>query len=311
MAIEFKGGGTDDAGPTGVVARFMLATATGDTAAAMEMLAEECRKGTELHENPMEGAVVTFGEVKTEAELFLVPTRTEMEGVSDETEFVVIEEAGELRLDLDQTMAREMGIDPKELLEQMGESMAEGMGQMMEGVADAMGSAISGLAGEPDPSEDDDDDDDDDDGPGGDELPGRVWTLAEGEFAPEEIMDAAYGICEHFAPDFAPVTEECESEEWADGGTKSITKRFGTADEGFAFTQTKTEREDFASVVFSVSAYGIGEGQEFSVVWAKSQFPEQDPKIDIRVMGRGPREQLASLGAAIEGNCKVLNASDC
>ncbi|MEN8150831.1 MAG: hypothetical protein ABFS86_13495 [Planctomycetota bacterium] len=329
MVIQFKGATPGDEGAAGVVASFMLASTQGETEAALARLTEKSREGGEIHEDPMEETVVTFGEVAREDELHIVPTITadgDDEGAMD---FVVVEEAGELRIDMNATMARAMGIDPEEMLEQM----AEGMGQVMEGVADsmaegfeamgeAMGEAMSGMTKTVEDTVASIDEGmvteeivfgDEVEAPEVSEAPevaGRTWTLPEDAFPPEEIVSVAAAAATFLDTEFEPDLEQLDTEQWGDDDTQTVTTRYGTEEQGYAVLQSQVRQESFASVTFTAAAYGLPGDRQLSVTWSKSQVPDLEPQINVSVMMRAPRSSLDALGGMLSEDGEVLSVTD-
>jgi hypothetical protein len=291
----------------------------------------------------METAVVTFGEVTEEDGTFIVPTVTAEDGEEVPMDLVVVEEDGELRIDMNATMAREMGMDPEEMLEQM----AEGMGQMMEGVADAMaqgfeamgeamGQAMSGVTegadepAAPSPSDVDFEDFeleegkledgvagevDFDAGPEAaedppDEMAGRTWALPGDGFPPEEILSIAAAAASFFDVDFDPDLEQLDTEQWGDDNSKTSTTRYGTAEQGYAVMQSRVEQEGFASATISATAYGLPGERELSVTWSKSQFHDTDAQLNVTLTMQAPKASLDGLGGMLDEDGEVLDVMD-
>jgi hypothetical protein len=275
-----------------------------------------------LEAAPIEQGTATFGEVIEEDDTFVVPTTTEDEDGAEELEFVVREDDGELRIDMNLTMARAMGVSPDEFLEQM----AEGMGGVMEGVVDAMGEALSGaFGGEPDEGEveepgeragpvvaEDFDEFTLDEEPPAEPtvLPGKTWVLAEDAFPPQDIVDVAYGLSEHFRPDFRPPVAEIDTVESADDEGRYRTSRFGDGDQGFELVQAQRESEEYIAQSLDVSAFGMPAGRELALSWSRTALPDQEPIVSISVVARGPADLLESLEAAIAGNCEIRGTYD-
>ena len=289
MAIQFKGAAPGDDGAAGVVASFMLATTKGDTEGAMAHLTEKSRDDGQLHEDPMEQAVVTFGEVTREGELHIVSTRTAEGDEVDEMDFVVVEETGELRLDMNATMARAVGIDPDEMLEQVAEGMGEAMGQAMSGIAETVQTAAGSI----------------------DAVPGRTWTLPGDGFPPEEILTIAAAAATFLDLEFDPELDQLDTEKWGDDDTKTVTTRYGTEDQGYAVLQSRTEQESFMSVTFTAAAYGIPGGRQLMVTWSKSQVPDMEPQLNVNLMMRAPKTSLDALGEMLSEDGEVLHVMDC
>jgi hypothetical protein len=296
MGIEFISGGPEDQGPGGVVARFMLATSTGDTDGAMTLLSESCREGTELHEQALTEAVVTIGEAVVEESVHIVPTKT-VEGESiDETEFVLVEEGGEFRIDLDKTMERAMGFDPNEMMQQMGEAMAEGMGQVMDGVADAMGEALGGAFGAVgDPAD----------------HPGRRWILNEEEVPADEIMTVAQVIGENLDPPFTPDEQEVDREETREEDVRTRKVRFGSEDAGWAVTRTSDWRGSNVVTTLIVDFYGLPDCRALTIERVDTERPGEPSEARVSVTYRAPTAMLDAFHEMANANVRVIEVEDC
>ena len=117
IEITIKGADHSDTGPKGVIARYLEAVAAQDGTALSACLTEESRKIYGLEQTALTDCTVTIGEVVTEGDMFVVPTTTVDADGTDEFSFVVREEDGQLRMDMNATMAKAMGIEPDALME--------------------------------------------------------------------------------------------------------------------------------------------------------------------------------------------------
>ncbi len=116
IEITIQGADRNDTGPGGVIARYLEAIAAQDETALSACLTEESRKIYGLEQAALTDCTVTIGTVTAEGDMFVVPTTTVDASGTDEFSFVVREEGGELRMDMNATMAKAMGISPEELM---------------------------------------------------------------------------------------------------------------------------------------------------------------------------------------------------
>jgi hypothetical protein len=117
IEITIKGADHNDTGPKGVIVRYLEAIAAQDGTALSACLTEASRKIYGLEQTALTDCTVTVGEVITEGGMFVVPTTTVDANGTDEFSFVLREEDGQLRMDMNATMAKAMGISPEALME--------------------------------------------------------------------------------------------------------------------------------------------------------------------------------------------------
>jgi hypothetical protein len=108
--VTIIGANRDDQGPKGVVVRFIEAAVAKDEGAFKACLAENSREIIGVEQMALEGNTVTISDVTADGELFVVPTTAADENSSDDFTFVLREENGELRIDMQATMERAMGM---------------------------------------------------------------------------------------------------------------------------------------------------------------------------------------------------------
>ena len=108
--VTIIGADRDDQGPKGVIARLIEAAVAKDEDTFKSCLAQNSLEMISVDQMALEGNTVTFGDVTEEGELFIVPTSAADENSSDDFTFVVREENGELRIDMQATMERAMGM---------------------------------------------------------------------------------------------------------------------------------------------------------------------------------------------------------
>ena len=108
--VAITGADRDDQGPKGVIVRFIEAAVEKDEDTFKACLAENSREMIGVDQMALEGNTVTIGDVTAEGELFVVPTTATDENSSEDFFFVVRDEAGELRVDMQATMERMMGM---------------------------------------------------------------------------------------------------------------------------------------------------------------------------------------------------------
>lgn len=305
MAIEIVGADRDDPGPKGVVLGFLAASDAGDEPAALDLLTANSKEGLSFNPESFPGGTATFGEVMEEAGEFIVPVTMSAEGEAQEMPFVVREEDGVLRLDLDRSMERMLGFSPQSLMEEMGGALAEGMGKVMEGVGEALAEGLSSiggaLAGGPDALEAPAGSEEPEVGEGPVEIAERHWVLPGGACPPEDLLDVGLRLGGLFRPPFAPPAEELDSEEWAAEGSRARTTRWGNEEQGFTVVESFAEMEGFASHSLSAAAYGLPDDRELNLVWVRSAVGESEPTVNISIGARGPETSLDAMEAWLAG----------
>ncbi len=320
MGIHIVGAETDDSGPKGVVARFLLASDSDDHEAALALLTRASREGLQPGSSPAESGTARIGEPIPEGDDFVVPVTLESEEGDQEMPFVVTEEDGALRIDMDRTFEKLMGFNPAEMMESMGESMANAMGGAMEGMANALaeglGAAVEGMGGAlremgealegAAPSAEK---------AGGTEgagaaVVGRQWVLNGEAFPPQEILDVALDLGTRFTPPFLPPVEDLGTEEFGAGGSRTRTTRYGSPEEGFTVMESTTEMDNFASRNVTVNAYGMAPGRDLSLVWCETVLPDSPSRQDISIRATAGEAEIAAIHEHLEGRFGVLAAYD-
>ena len=303
MAFELVGADPEQPGPGSVVARFMLASLAGDQDAALAMMTVDSREGMKLDAPPVESGRVVVGEPFEEDGVLVVPTESEGDGLPPGMDFVLTEEEGELRIDMDATMTRMMGgISPDQMMEGMGEALADAMGGVMEGMGNAMGEAMGAAFGavgeatapdEPDKPEE--------------AGTGRIWSLAEGRLTPDTIHSLAFVLVDHLPDDFRPPMMELESTESGDETTKFRSTRFGTEEQGFEHVATEYRGEGMTSDSVTMTAYGLKEGLELSLASSENVLQDGQKVTNATIRVAGPPSLLDSMGVVIAANFEVLS----
>ena len=115
MSIKFVGGGPEDSGPIGLVARFILATAEDEWDAAESLLTENSRVGFDLDAVAVANATVSFEDVVVEFGDTVVPTLIEDEDGMEEMPYIIREENGRQLIDYDASVTRQMGVSVVDL----------------------------------------------------------------------------------------------------------------------------------------------------------------------------------------------------
>jgi hypothetical protein len=108
--VTIIGADKDDQGPKGVIVRFIEAAVAKDEDTFKACLAQNSMEMISVDQMALAGNTVTFGDVTEEGGLFIVPTSAADDKSSDDFTFVVREESGELRVDMQATMERMMGM---------------------------------------------------------------------------------------------------------------------------------------------------------------------------------------------------------
>jgi len=145
MTMSITGADGADPGPSGCVARFMAASAAGDSDAALIEVHPDCREGLSggAHGPPGVVAVEVLESEPVEAGV-RVPTRLiGSDGTEQRFVFVVRPYDGGCGIDLPASLEATFGGDPAQLVEQAlraaVEPLAEGFAQMGEAMSAAMG----------------------------------------------------------------------------------------------------------------------------------------------------------------------------
>ena len=108
--VTFIGADREDQGPKGLIVRFIEAAVEKDEDTFKACLAENSREIISPDQMALEGNTITIGDVTTEGGSFIMPLTAVDESGSDEMTFVVREENGELRVDMQAAMERMMGM---------------------------------------------------------------------------------------------------------------------------------------------------------------------------------------------------------
>ncbi len=145
MSLTISGADSSDQGPSGCVVRFMVASAAGDSDAALVEIHPSCREGLSGGAHAPPGVVAVEvqpaepGEAGTR-----VPTRLiGADGTEQRFVFVVRPHEDGCGIDLPASMEATFGGDPAQMVEQAlraaVEPLAEGFAQMGEALGQAMG----------------------------------------------------------------------------------------------------------------------------------------------------------------------------
>jgi hypothetical protein len=108
--VTITGAARDDQGPGSLVARFIEAAVAKDEDAFKACLAENSRELISTDQMALEGNTVTIDDIAADGELFIVRTTATDEKSSEDFTFVVRKENDELRIDMQATMERAMGV---------------------------------------------------------------------------------------------------------------------------------------------------------------------------------------------------------
>jgi hypothetical protein len=152
MTFTITGADSSDQGPSGCVARFMAASAAGDSDAAMAEIHPACREGLSGGAHAPPGVVAVEVQTPEPGESGTrVPTRLiGSDGTEQRFVFVVRPHDAGCGIDLPASMEATFGGDPAQLVEQAlraaVEPLAEGFAQMSEALGQAMGGSDSGGA---------------------------------------------------------------------------------------------------------------------------------------------------------------------
>ena len=126
--VTIIGADRDEQTPKGVTSRLIEAAVAKDEDTFKSCLTQNSLEMISVDEMALEGNTVTFGDVTAEGELFIVPTSADDGNSSEDFTFVVREENGELRIDMQATMERMMGMSQEEAREQILEKLADDLG---------------------------------------------------------------------------------------------------------------------------------------------------------------------------------------
>ena len=145
ISFTYDGASPDDAGPRGVLVKFVRAMAENDVELAQSMMTQKSRQMPRGGTGPQGDVAVTFGPSEQSGEFTVIPAELNADGQGITLPVHMVREQGEWRVDMATTMDKLMG----GLMEAMGgmmEQVAEGMGKMMEGVGEAMKGAFEGMS---------------------------------------------------------------------------------------------------------------------------------------------------------------------
>ena len=129
MGIQFSGGGPEDTGPIGLVARFLLAAAEDDWDTAEDLLTENSRFDFDIDAVAVTDATITFEDVVEEYGETIVPTLIEDEDGMDEMPYIVREEAGRLLIDYDASVTRQLGVSMEDFEDVLSEDWDDDDGE--------------------------------------------------------------------------------------------------------------------------------------------------------------------------------------
>ena len=288
--VTFIGADRDDQGPKGLVLRYLEAAIAKDENAFNACLAENSREMIGVDQIALEGCTVTIGDVAAEGELFFVSTTATDEKGTDSFAYAVREENGELRVDMQATMERMMGMTQEEARDQIIEKVADELETVAEEVAGAIPknpesmieAAVKG--------------DDEEAG-----LHHGIWMLSEEAMAdfPEQILTAGYAVGRFMTPMFSPPMQELDTEEYGTDESQVKTTRYGDGDHGFSVTENLTSGEGFSTHSVSVSSYGDPQGRQISAEWVKTQYGDTPPNENVTITAMDSEESLKAVGKFI------------
>ncbi len=148
MSFTITGASTDDQGPAGCVARFMLAGAASDNAAAGAELHPESLAQVSGDVGSPPGVVAAdIGEPEDHGDCVWVPTRLIGSQDGEEQRFVfVVHHLDDDRwgIHLEQTLSATFGGDPMEMMTEALKSAVAPIGEALDQVGDAFSHAFSG-----------------------------------------------------------------------------------------------------------------------------------------------------------------------
>lgn len=266
--VTIIGAERDDQGPKGLLVRYIEAAVAKDAETFAACLAANSREMIGVDQMALEGNTVTIGDVAEEGEYFVVPTIAADEHSSDEMNFMVREEDGELRVDMQATMERAMGMSRDDLVDQVVETVADSMESVAAGMTEVFSkgleSADEALGKSVDLSSETL-------AYGQEDLVQGQWVLSQEALSafPEHLLTAAYAVGKFMTPPFSPAMTELETEEYGTDASQVKTSRYGEEHQGFTVTENLTSGEGFSTHSVTVNAFGMAEGHEISSVWVR------------------------------------------
>lgn len=289
IEITIKGADHNDTGPKGVIVRYLEAVAAQDGTALSACLTEESRKIYGLEQTALTDCTVTVDEVITEGDMFVVPTTTVDANGSDEFSFVVREESGELRMDMNATMAKAMGVSPDALMDHMMEQMGDAISGDSTETLESGVDAIQEDSGEPEETDE--------------QKPVSFsqghWVLSPEALVdfPERILQAAWVFGSLISPPFTPPMEELDTEQYGTEEAQVKTTRYGESERWFSVTENLAAGEGFSTHSVTVDGFGMPAGQNLRVVWTAHSSEGETTNENVIVTANLPEDSLK----AIEG----------
>ena len=134
ISFTYDGASPDDAGPRGVLVKFVTAMATNDVELAQSMMTQKSREMPRGGSGPQGDVAVTFGPSEPSGEFTVIPAELNADGQGITLPVHMVREQGEWRVDMATTMDKLMG----GLMEAMGGMMEQAMGGLAEGIGKAM-----------------------------------------------------------------------------------------------------------------------------------------------------------------------------
>jgi hypothetical protein len=141
ITLTYDGATPADPGPSGTVARMLEAQVSNDTEGMKASVTEATLK-MGRPTVPGKDLVAHIGAATADGDRHVVPCKMSADGNEQEIAFVVVTENGGLRVDMNATIERMMGVSMTDL----GAMMEEGMKQMAEGMSTAMQGLGEGIA---------------------------------------------------------------------------------------------------------------------------------------------------------------------
>lgn len=297
--VTLIGADRDDQGPKGLIVRYLEAAIAKDENAFNTCLAENSREMISVDQIALEGCTVTIGDVATEGGLFVVSTTATDEKGSDSFAYAVREEDGELRVDMQATMERMMGMTQEKAKEQILDKVADGLGTIAEEIAETMPKNPESIIEAMDQASGEDKTTKGEDEQAG--LHQGIWMLSEEAMAdfPEQILTAGYAVGRFMTPIFCPSMQELDIEQYGTDESQVKTTRYGDGDQGFSVTENQTSGEGFSTHSVTVTSYGDPQGRQIMAEWVKSQSGDTPPNENVTITAMASEESLKAVGKFI------------
>lgn len=147
MAFTVSGASTDDRGPTGCVARFLIAGAARDSAAAAAELHPDSKAQITGDVDAPAGIIAAeIGEPEDHGDGVWVPARLLGEETGNEQRFIFVTHHldGRWCVHLEQSLSATFGGDPMQMMEEALRSAVAPLGEALDQVGEAFSSAFGG-----------------------------------------------------------------------------------------------------------------------------------------------------------------------